>query len=176
MDINRHHLSTPVEIISTKLDIPQDYRQQCIKEIYNLGDSMNQETNVKAIMSSPFIWNETKILNPLIDKIMGTINKINPIFDERFVYQITNCWSAIYKKSNYTNPHTHTISQTSFIFYLKSNTNSSPLLFDDCNFHIQPNNNTLVVFPGYLKHSVPQHTDNEDRICLAGNLTIIESK
>jgi hypothetical protein len=169
MDVDKYYLYPPTEISVAQLYIPQDYNQQCIDEIYRLGDSMNQKTNVKASMSSPFIWNKTKVLNPLIDIIIKTLNEIIPIPSEEYKYKLTNCWGAIYKKGDYTIPHTHAIAQISFIYYLKSNPNSSPLLFNDCNFHIQPHSNKLILFPGYLRHSVPKQIDSEDRICLAGN-------
>ena len=53
--------------------------------------------------------------------------------------------------------------------YFKS-TGNTPLIFDECNFKLNPTDDTLVIFPSYLKHSVPPHNDKEDRICLAGNV------
>jgi hypothetical protein len=170
MKINRHHLKSPIEIITTQLGIPLVYKQQCIDEIYSLGDSMNQKTNVKAIMSSYQIWNETSVYNSLLDKILEVINNIEPIKDFRFEYKLIEAWASIYKKNHYTLSHNHTPNDISFVYYLKATTNSSSLIFDSCNFQIQPQQDMLVIFPSYLKHSVPKQTDNEDRICLAGNL------
>ena len=81
-------------------------------------------------------------------------------------------WSAIYREGHYTISHAHSPSFLSFVYYLKSNINSSPLVFDGCDFQVQPHDDMLVVFPSYLIHSVPKHT-GEDRICLAGNLNLI---
>ena len=173
MEINIHHLKTPVEIITTQVGIPQDYKQQCIDEIYRLGDSMNQITNVKAIMSSWEIWNETKILNPLIDKITKITDKLIYI-DGGFKNKLEHCWSAIYKKGHYTIPHRHTPSNFSFIYYLKSNENSSPLVFNEIDFNLPPQDDLLVIFPSHIVHSVPTQRGNEDRICLAGNIVIRE--
>ena len=33
MEINRHHLQSPVQIITTYLGIPEEYKKKCIKEI-----------------------------------------------------------------------------------------------------------------------------------------------
>ena len=172
MEINNHYLKAPTKIITTQLGIPQDYKQECIDEIYKIGDQQNQSTNVKAIMSSYYIWDETKLLDPLISKILNVIHTIYPTNDEKYEYVLENCWSAIYKKNHYTVPHNHRASFGSFIYYLKSNQSSSPLIFDDCNFHIQPKSDLLVVFPSHLTHSVPPQMDNEDRICVVGNFNL----
>jgi hypothetical protein len=175
MEVNRHHLKSPVEIITTQLGIPQNYKQQCIDEIYRIGDQQNNQTNVKAIMSTWFIWEETTVLNSLLNNIHNTLNKIIPINDKRYVYKLVDCWSAIYKKEHYTTPHNHK-SILSFVYYLKVDNDSSILLFDKCNFNLQPQNDMLVIFPGYLTHSVPKQLSGEDRICLAGNMDLIQPK
>jgi hypothetical protein len=170
MDINRHHIKSPTEIVTTTLGIPEDYKQQCIQEAYKIGDKQGQKTNVKAIMSSYWVWEETNVYNPLLDKIMETSNKVFPILDVRYRYELRSSWSAIYKEGHYTQPHAHAPSHISFVYYLKADSGSSPLVFDECDFQIQPQDDMLVVFPSYLWHSVPEHT-GEDRICLAGNLS-----
>jgi len=165
---NRYHLKSPVDVITTSLFIPQEYQQECIQEAYRLGDSMEQKTNVKALMSTYSVWEETDKFNLLLDKIKEITNLVHPIQDTRFEYRLDSAWSAIYKKGHYTQPHNHTPAQLAWVYYLKAD-RKSPLIFDDCNFKINPTNDMLVLFPGYLTHSVPQHKENTDRICLAGN-------
>ena len=175
MEINRHHLKSPVEIVTTKLGIPLNYKQQCIDEIYKIGDKQNNQTNVKAIMSSYWIWDDTDVLNPLMKEILNTISKLFPIKDDTQQYKLIDCWSTIYKKGHHTVPHKHKHYPISWVYYLKSNPNSSPLVFNECNFHIPPEDDLLVVFPNHFIHSVPTQTDNEDRIGLAGDV-ILELK
>ena len=175
MVINRHHIKSPTEIITTTLGIPEAYKQQCIQEAYKIGDSIDREnnlTNVKAFRSSYKVWEETDVYNLLLDRIIEKINVVFPFTDTRFEYVLQNCWFAIYREGHYTIPHSHDPSSLSFVYYLKSNINSSPLVFDECDFQLQPHDDMLVVFPSYLIHSVPKHT-GEDRICLAGNLNLI---
>jgi hypothetical protein len=169
MNLHHYHIQSPTEIVTTQLGIPQEYKQQCIKEVYRLGDSQNQQTNVKAIMSSYCIWEETKIFNQLLDKIIITLDKISPPFDPRFKSSLKEVWSTIYKKEHYTIPHSHTPSQISFVYYLQSS-GDTPLIFNDCNFQINPIDDMLIIFPSYLVHSVPKHIGKEDRVCIAGNL------
>tara|TARA_R110000803_G_scaffold107134_1_gene175284 strand:- start:74 stop:616 length:543 start_codon:yes stop_codon:yes gene_type:complete len=170
MVINRHYIKAPTEIVTTCLGITEEYKQKCIQEAYNIGDQQSHQTNVKAIMSSYEVWKETDVYNDLLHKIQDEVStKLNPIYDKRYIYNLTLAWTAIYKEGHYTEPHHHIPSQASFVYYLKSNSNSSPLLFHGCDFTINPYDDLLVVFPSHLIHSVPKHK-GEDRICLAGNL------
>ena len=165
MDINRYQIKTPTEIVTTTLGIPEGYKQECIQEAYKIGDKQGQQTNVKALMSSYHIWGETNMFNTLIDTILDAIkNKISPLTDDRYIYKVDNAWTAIYKEGHYSIPHDHIPHSISFVYYLKANINSSPLIFDGINFMIGPCDDLLVVFKSYLKHSVPIHK-GEDRIC-----------
>ena len=172
MEINRHHLQSPVQIITTYLGIPEEYKKKCIKEIYKIGDKQNQKTNVKGIMSSYHIYTETRELDDLLNNIINSINISVPIEDKRFYYDLKNCWGAVYKEGHYTVPHVHLPDNISFVYYLKANENSSPLVFDECNFKINPIDDFLIIFPSYVTHSVPKQSKGEDRICIAGNLKI----
>ena len=170
MVINRHYIKAPTEIVTTTLGIPEDYKQQCIQEAYKIGDKQGQKTNVKAIMSSYQVWDETVVYNGLLEKVLYEIgNKLISIKDNRWAYVLIDAWIAIYKEGHYTMSHDHFPSQISFVYYLKANGNSSPLIFDGCEFQVNPYDDLLVIFPSYLKHSVPVH-GGEDRICVAGNL------
>ena len=168
MVINKHHVRSPIEIVTTTLGIPEDYKQQCIQEAYKIGDKQGQKTNVKAIMSSYKVWEETDKYNPILDKIAHLVKNEFPLFDDRLGYSLNNVWIAIYKEGHYTVLHSHEPHHMSFVYYLKANNNSSPLVFDRCEFQVQPYDDLLVIFPSYLEHSVPIHK-GEDRICLAGN-------
>ena len=173
--VNKNHVLSPVQITDLQLGIPQDYKQECIDEIYNLGDSQHRSTNVKATMTKSRIWEESNIFNPLIKGIKLAINNVYPLGDERFDYDIHDAWGTTYRKGDYTDAHTHGDSYLSFIYYLKSS-GKTPLIFDECNFQINPLDDLLIVFPSYLIHSVPPHEENEDRICIAGNMKLIVTR
>lgn len=172
--IKYHDISSPAKIATVNLGIAEDYKQQCIQEAYRIGDQQNFHTNVKAIMSSYRVWEESKVYNPLFDKIVNSITDIIfPTKDERFKYNLINAWVSIYKDGHYTIKHDHTPASISFTYYLKSPISSAPLVFNECNFKIDPYDDLIVVFPSYLTHSVPKHK-GEDRICIAGNLILRE--
>jgi hypothetical protein len=174
MNIHTHHIINYSPVIIFNLDIPNNKLKEYIEEIYRLGDSQNQQTNVKAIMSSYDIWTETQTFNPLLDHIgnilyeylVTTYYTPNTLDHTRMV--LKNAWSAIYKKGHYTKSHSHGLMDWSFVYYLKS-TGKTPLMFDDSNQKFYLKTNNLIIFPGNTKHNVPTHEDEEDRICLAGN-------
>tara|TARA_X000001388_G_C2213113_1_gene115992 strand:+ start:756 stop:1280 length:525 start_codon:yes stop_codon:yes gene_type:complete len=173
MIVNNHHLKTPVTITEVKLGIPNDYKLKCIDEIYKLGDSQDQTTNVKAIMTSYFLWNESKIFDRLLGNIENLVNKLNKPFNPTKEYKVVEAWGSIYKEGHYALPHDHGLFSMSFVYYLKSN-GSTPLIFDEVGFQADAKDDMLIIFPSYLIHSVPIHNGKEDRVCIAGNITYTE--
>ncbi len=171
--VNRHYLKTTVSITETQLGIPQDYKQKCIKELYRLGDSLGKKSNVKAIMTTWDVWEESKVFNLLLRNILQKHIDLGYNQDVRFDLAIQNAWGAIYKKGDHTVPHSHHPSYCSFVYYLKSN-GQTPLIFGDCNFEVNPLDDDLIIFPSHVMHHVPPHKDDEDRICIAGNLEAIQ--
>lgn len=171
MDINI--IPHPCEVLTITLGIPLKYKQKCIEELYNLGDKQNNKTNVKAIMSSYKIWEESRIFDTLINNIGKTLASNKPL-KPKTMYSLVDCWGAIYKKDNFTILHQHGLNKFSFIYYLKASSKSAPLEFPLSNYIIQPKDDLLVIFPSFLPHSVPKQIEDEDRICIAGNFTEIE--
>lgn len=171
-DIQYHKVTTPVVVTEGKLGIPLDFKNKCIQEAYRLGDSMNQTTNVKSIMSTWGVFEQTDVFNPIFDRICEISKTFTP---SNCQLDLKTAWSAIYKKGHFTITHNHEPSFLSFVYYLKS-TGNTPLVFSDSNFKINPTDDTIVLFPGYVKHEVPTHREDVDRICLAGNFEIALKK
>jgi len=171
--VNRFFVKTPSNIITTPLNINEEYRKNCINKLYEIGDHQNNQTNVQAIMTSYNIWTHTNFFDNLLDKIVKTIDVVWPIKDERYEYGLYDAWGAIYQKGSYTDPHYHFPHVISFVYYLQA-THSTPIIFNDSDFELFPTNDLLIIFPSYILHSVPKHKEEEDRICLAGNLKYIE--
>lgn len=135
MEIIKNRILAPTTILETTLGIPKNYQQECIDEIYRLGDSQGQTTNVKAIMTSWIIWEETTILNQLLDNILKVIEvyvvRDASIHQEpTLVVNLDNAWGAIYKKGHYTKSHDHLFSWPySFVYYFKSTCNGGHALY-----------------------------------------------
>jgi len=174
MIVHRHYLKTAVQIDETQLGIPQKYKQECIEEIYRLGDSLGKKSNVKALMTDWCIWKQSRVFNPLLKKILETYKKLGYNDSDSGFELIINCaWGAVYKKNDYTKPHDHHPSYSSFVYYLKSN-GKTPLIFKKSNFSVSPIDDTLIIFPSYLYHHVPVHEEDEDRVCIAGNIDAVQ--
>lgn len=169
--VNRFFINTPSNIITTPLNIDKEPRKNYINKIYEIGDHQNNQTNIQAIMTSYNIWAHTSFFDSLLNKIVKTIDIVWPIKDKRYKYELCETWGTIYKKDHYAVSHNHIPNQISFVYYLQSSGNT-PLIFDRCNFSINPTDDMLVCFPSYLEHSVPKHNEKEDRIVLAGNLIV----
>jgi hypothetical protein len=108
-------------------------------------------------------------------KILSTINYLIPpttFFGDNIKYRLEDTWFSIYKEGHYTIPHFHEPCFLSFIYYLKTDKNSSPLIFDRTELILEVTNDLLVLFPSYLIHSVDKQKKGDDRICLAGNIVV----
>ena len=137
----------------------------------NYEDKQNRSSNVKATMTE---WNITTprikslqkfVMNEISSKLAGNMigeGKLTPVFRD--------FWANVYRKGDYTLPHIHLPALWSFVYFLKSKWFYSPLLFDNSGQKIRPKNGRFVVFPSYLKHSVPKHRYDESRITLSGNV------
>ena len=55
---------------------------------------------------------------------------------------------------------------------LFKSTGNTPLMFPKSNFKLHVKDDELVIFPGYVLHSVPKHDNDDDRILIAGNFGI----
>lgn len=171
--LTRNVMYFPHAVYVTSIDLPLDYKQKCIDTIYSLGDRMAQKTNVKGIMSSYFIWQESDVFHDLLGKINRTIVDIYGKERTNCKSLILNAWSGIYKKEHYTVPHSHAGAEFSFVYYLQSD-GTTPIRFlrspNDPVYQFYPKDNDFVVFPGNVPHDVPEHTSEQDRICIAGNV------
>ena len=139
-------------------------------QILKLGDQMKRTTNVKADMThwETFLpeWKHlgTSVMEKHLPEFVGEI-------DARFVcYAI---WGASYSKGDYTVFHDHFPSVLSFIYYVKADEDSAPLVFTDIDYELHPKENDLIIFPSYLKHGVPTQMTDTNRICISGNIGVV---
>jgi hypothetical protein len=81
-----------------------------------------------------------------------------------------DCWGAIYSKGNYTKTHEHWPMIWSWVYNVECCKRCSPLTFDDSSHSIQPKSGNMILFPSWIRHSVPKQECDHDRIVIAGNL------
>ena len=75
-----------------------------------------------------------------------------------------------YSKGDYTVFHNHFPSVLSFIYYVKADKDSAPLVFTDIDYELHPKENDLIIFPSYLKHGVPTQMKDANRMSISGNI------
>ena len=166
------------DVYHTNLDsLTKELNPRLEEYIRNTGDEMGRTSNVKADMTRyqtvcPEFTELHTIINPYISNFF--INQKPP---SKISLNFIENWGALYKKGDYTKPHSHEPSQLSWIYYVKVSEKSAPLCIHNKEetMKIPPTISDLVVFPSWVTHSVPEHLIEEERIVVAGNIDIIWS-
>ena len=143
------------------------------KQIRESGDAQDKKTNVKAEMTKWLLTEYESFRNLGVDVVVNHLPYLNrPAIDGSvFDWVITALWGNIYHKGDYTASHDHLPGVYSFVYYVKAPEGSAPLIFEDLGEVWYPKEGDLVLFPAHLKHSEPEHTIDEDRLSIVGNLT-----
>ena len=165
---------TPVFICDLSLIKPQlDLARMGIEEL-RVSHPDTTPSNVQSVYMSP--WHSHLINNkfkPLTDSAITIAQEVSrthlsanlPALNMGLV--VTDCWGAIYEKSDYTKRHNHFPAEFSCVIYLEVHENSAPIIFSG-KLHVQPKPNMMVLFPGILQHEVPA-TDGR-RVVVAMNM------
>lgn len=149
-----------------------------IEAIRQEGGTNSHLSNVKGYMTA---WKldldpESKTFKPLFDLIHTSFysSLMNLIDKEGFPLQINytmdTLWGAIYGDGDWCDKHVHPPGQISWVYYCQVPEGSPPLLFDDIDYEFYPEVGDLIMFPGWMNHSVPIYNLKEERIVLAGNI------
>ena len=175
-----------MEVISVK------HKADIIKGEYQFADKVKSEvlsllkvcspipqdnSNVKASIHTEWDWEPDNItFRNLKEYIREEIEKHYKPGDtsggSRIFIRVGSFWANVYEKGDYARPHCHKPNDFSFAYFVKSKWYYPPLVFTDSGKRIRPKEGTFVIFPSYLKHSVPKHKYNDTRITLSGNLDI----
>ena len=144
----------------------------------NYKDCQNRQTNVIATMTEWRLDIPSPEFIEFKNSVFSTVKDLNLYWSAPF--KIDTIWANIYRKGDFTLSHDHEPQRYSFVYFLKSKPNFSPLLFEDINLKtkrkkwkaIKPIEGRLVIFPGSLKHKVPVHIHDETRITISGNFSL----
>ena len=137
--------------------------------IQKYGDVQRHKTNVKAHMTNWFMHQEYDQFKVIADWAIDLAEQNSP---HQVLLSVFDCWGAIYKKNDWTKTHDHWPSPWSFVYYVASD-GETPLSFPDAQGeHVIPKTGDMVMFPGWIRHSVPKHESDKKRIVVAGNLHI----
>ena len=85
---------------------------------------------------------------------------------------LNDTWGLIYTKGQSAKVHNHWPSLWSYTYCIFACENCSPLVFPNANepLSVTPKTSQIIVFPSWLKHEVPNHPCDHDRIMISGNL------
>jgi hypothetical protein len=81
-------------------------------------------------------------------------------------------WGQIHRPLESTNTHHHGTSPFAWVYYVQVPPGAGDLTFwflDRFRFSIPPLESHLVIFPGWMNHSVSKNRGNQTRISIAGN-------
>jgi len=171
MEINNFILPTHTKISTCNLQVPLNYKNLMVEEIKKLSIRNYTSTNVHATRYPGYhIWEDTKVFDKLFNNIQKIAFKVTNLNPKTQKIKIVEAWSIIYENNDYTKLHNHILTPYSFVYYVKSDTNASPLRFPECNFEIKPEEDLLIIFPGYLFHEVLENQGI--RYVIAGNMIV----
>ena len=138
------------------------------KIIKQAGDNQNRKTNVKAYMTDWFMQRKYHIFNSVGDIAIKFAEEASPSKVQLELYDI---WGAVYKRGDFTRNHDHWPHPWSFSYYVKSD-GTTPIIFPDSYHSLYPKTSDIILFPGILRHGVPIHESDEERIIVSGNIDI----
>jgi hypothetical protein len=152
-------------------------KEDYLDYLENHPDIQQKQTYVQATMTHWFLHKETLQLNLFQNFAYDCIRRSFCPQDlpEYVNMRMNSIWGNIYRKGDYAKSHDHNPSKFSFVYFLKSKPNFSPLCFENDSNHgnelisVDALEGRFVVFPGYIHHSVPIHTYEETRITISGN-------
>ena len=180
-----------------------DNFQSTNEDIYKYIKKLQEEDNKGIVKSNILGWhskdfdlkNEDTI--KFINKISNKINQVMVDMDWNLnnqIAKITNMWAIINKGGAANSRHHHGNSDISAAYYVKAPKNCGDIVFYDPRpapvfshpYANQPNNlnamvnsvkpveGCLVLFPGYLDHSVNENLSNKERVVISFNIKLLQ--
>jgi hypothetical protein len=123
---------------------------------------------------------KTNLFDELLQIIAGKITDI--MIASKYLTEaeynepvVTESWGIVYKNGQGTTIHHHGLSAFSTVFYARADVGCSPLAFED-GTKVYPKTGSLLIFPGYASHYVPESQSDEDRIVFVANFSLAPKK
>jgi len=85
---------------------------------------------------------------------------------------LNDTWGLVYTTGQSAKVHNHWPSLWSYTYCVSACEECSPLVFPNAQepLSVSPKTSQMIVFPSWLKHEVPIHNCEHDRIMISGNL------
>ena len=154
---------------------------QLERDIRESGDYLQGRTAAKCLMTrwdmhtvySSFISVSEKAMEiaeacPLATKTDTEGNTLKvPLY-------LNDTWGLVYTKGQSAEVHNHWPSLWSYTYCVSACEDCSPLVFPNAQeaLRVTPKTSQMIVFPSWLKHEVPEHKCDHDRIMLSGNFNV----
>jgi len=152
------------------------------KVIQETQDPHHHQTNVKAKMtgwqmenSHPCFKNLAKDIceNHAYNYLIKRFDNFDDVIRQKI--SIVDMWGVVYQGdgNDHTVSHSHHWNHISFAYYAEADETSSPIVFDDYDYQVQPKTGRLIIFDSRAKHSVPAFTSKTTRTVVSGNIQVI---
>ena len=171
----------PTKIHKTQLDIDHKVLSDSILHLKNHIESV-QISNKGGWQTPIFFSGDHEFLNNLINQVE---NFVLPIANEHKKIESlsTQYWFNINEPKSYNSIHNHSGTYLSAVFYVTVPEHSGDICFHNpfapmpevlkTGVYIKPFANDLIVFPGYMPHSVGINKSAAPRISIAFNCNAI---
>ena len=149
----------------------EELQKRLAQACRDIGDVQKSSTNVQASMTGWYMHETNSDFMEVCRMAMDLAYENSP--RQGVPFMPYDCWGAIYSKGNYTKTHEHWPQISSWVYNVECCEKCTPLVFNDAPqgaHYVYPKSGNMILFPGWIRHSVPEHQCNHDRIILAGNL------
>ena len=146
----------------------EELQKRLAETCRNIGDIQKLSTNVQASMTGWYMHETDSDFMEVCRMAMDFAYENSP--RQGIPFMPYDCWGAIYTKGNYTKTHEHWPQIWSWVYNVECCENCAPLMFNDSSHSVSPKSGNLVLFPGWIRHSVPEQQCDHERVILAGNL------
>ena len=87
---------------------------------------------------------------------------------------LNDTWGLVYTTGQLAKVHNHWPSLWSYTYCVFACEECAPLVFPNAQepLSVTPKTSQMIVFPAWIKHEVPEHKCEHDRIVLSGNLNM----
>lgn len=146
----------------------EELQKRLAQTCRDIGDVQKLSTNVQGSMTGWYMQESNRDFMELCRLAIDVAYQNSPRPGVSLMPY--DCWGATYSKGNYTKTHEHWPMIWSWVYNVECCNRCSPLVFDDSSHSIQPKSGNMILFPGWIRHSVPKQECDHDRIVIAGNL------
>ena len=182
-----YHVVQPVSLPIYEIDLssiidPDVIKTKCLNLVEGTSNPINL---VKNGWQSPYYYRDTsdkfEIFSELIDAVENKLNAIDILKSHTSKFRVYEFWFIVSGKNTSHRWHSHVgipdhFSDFSGVYYPVTTNNSKPLEFKNDNqiLSIPVKKNKLLLFPSVLMHQVSECADDDLRVSVAFNFTILD--